>query len=75
MESSNLNKMLNKLPPLETLEELEKFWEMFWICEMRLEALSCGMKQAMEGKVRKELLGFVLFLSNHCRGKMSFIQH
>ena len=31
MESSNLNKMLNKLPPLETLEELEKFWEMFWI--------------------------------------------
>lgn len=42
---------------------------------MRVEALSQDMKQAVEGKIRKELLGFVLLLSNHFCGKMSYIQH
>ena len=75
MESSNLNKMLNKLPlskPWRNQKNSEKCFEL--VCEIRVEALSCRMKQAMEGKARKELLGFVLFLSNHCPWKMSFIQ-
>ena len=70
MESSNLNKMLNKLPlskPWRNQKNSEKCFEL--VCEIRVEALSCRMKQDMEGKARKNCRGLSCFSPTTVPGK------